>query len=565
MQTKNPSPLSILSGRLMRKCLLVCLLIGVCAAQGAGQQAAENNDGHAFQRTQNVLDRLPDQIKAMDEPALRVFLRLRLAGFLWSKDFAESENKAETICVAALADLQAHQTEIPESDLKWLRREILSLLELHAPDRAARLIKQYGLDLNDAVQKVEAAYSSFDGKGNPSEAIRKVREVLDSGQNPGIIMLFFLDELKRQRPAEVPALLSSLLTIEEQKTGSIALQNLGFLIHLYLSKETPPALQERFLRAVVKATGGSFSGVEENQMSDAYNLLRAIVPALEQRWPALYSQASAQLAALAARLPNMGLELERQTLNKRIEQSADPLRQMITEAEETEDSAFRNDLLSDAAQLAVTKGELKLAVELVMRVESDWTHHLIWRDQFLSQAIDKALKKKETAIADYAIAQIHSPFNRAAALQRVALYFFAAGDSASALQRLNAAVKIIDSVESGTNRALALLGIIPSFARIDQQRLPELARAAVKAINSIRNPQPEDKPGSEAHKLYVETLIRLAGAAVPAFESLAERDEIGALSLADDLQPHEIRAAAVLGVANGLHKLEGMISKARPK
>jgi hypothetical protein len=556
MLTKNSSPLS-LSSTLTKRCLLLCLLALACASQGAAQRAAENNGGHTFQRTRTLLDELPAQIKSMDEPALRVFLRLRLAGFLWSRDFQETSNKASTICLEALADLQAHKTDIPEYDLNWFRKDILSLLEIHSPELAARAIKQYGLEPNGDAQKVEAALSSLDSGGDAKAAVEKVREVLNSGQNPNLIMTFFLDRLKQERPSEVPPLLASILTIEEQKPGSISPQNFIFFLHLYLSKETPPALQERFLKVALKATSGSFAGADQSQLKDAYSLLRAILPAVEKRLPVpVYAQASAQLSALAARLPDLSLELQSEALNKRIEQSADPLNQMLTEADATKDSTLKNRLRTDAAQLALRKGQLKLAVELVMRVESNRTHHVSWRDGFLRQVVDRAIEKKDTAVADYAIAQINSPFYRVHALEKLALYFFEAGDSVSSLERLKDALKHIDAIEYDINQATALLGIIPAFARVDGQRVPELARAAIKTINNIQTPQPGDKPGSEARQNYVGTLIQISEAVVPAFKSLAQTDEIGALGLAQDLQRQDIKAAATLGVAQGLYKTE---------
>jgi hypothetical protein len=566
MQTRTSSP-SPLSGRLKRNCLLLCLLAITCASQVAAQRAAENKAGHSFQRTRTLLNELPAQIEAMDEPALRVFLRLRLAGFLWSGDFRDTSNKAAVICVEALEDLQDHKRDIPEYDSRWLRKDILSLLETHSPELAARVIKLYDLEPNGGAQKVEAAYSSLDNGVDAKAAAEKVREVLKGGQNPNHLMLFFLDRLKQERPSEVPALLSSILTIEEQKPGSISPQNFIFFLHLYLSKESPLELQERFLKVALKATSGSFVGADQSQLKDAYSLMRAILPIVEKRFPApVYAQASAQFSALAARLPNLSLELESEALNKRIEQSADPLSQMLTEAEATKDSTLKNRLRTDAAQLALRKGQLKLAVDLVMRVESDWTHHLSWRDGFLSQVVDNAIEKKDTAVADYAIAQINSPFYRVLALEKLAIHLFEAGDSVSSLERLKDALKLIDSLENDVNQAVALLGIIPAFARVDGQRIPNLARAAIKTINNMRSPQPYDKPGSEAHRNYVGALIQISEVVVPAFKSLAQTDEIGALALAQDLQRQEIKAAANLGVAQGLYKTEASaVSMAQPQ
>lgn len=561
MQFNPTSSLPLFTVRLTRKGLLICLLFATCVYCCPAQQAVEGTPPRAFQRTQAALDRVAEQVEALDAPALRVFLRLRLAAFFWANDFVNSASRAETMCLAAFADLQKHQAEISEADLVSFRREILSALELHSPDAAARLVKQYNLKPMSVAEKLSAASSLLDGKGGGT-AVDKFRQILNSGQDTGPAIFFYLDRLKLERPAEVPELLSNLLAVEEQNTGSISPQNLFFLIHLYISKETPLILQERFLRACVKSTGNSSAWSEPNRFKAAYELMRALMPEIEKRLPALYSQASAQLSALAARLPDLTIELEYEALNNRIERSADPLSQTLTEAEATKDSALKNDLLRDAAQLALKKGQLKLAVDVVMRIESSWTRHLAWREQFLRAVVDSALKQKDAAAASYAIVRIDSPLNRARAMQKVAVYFFKAGDSLSASQQLNAAVKLIDSAENRTGKAIVLLEIIPAFLLIDKQMASEVASAAIKAINNIR--QPEDSADSEARKNYIETLILIGHAIIPTFESLSQIDEIGALGLANDLQRQEVKAAAMMGIVGGLHKLEnGAVSKAQ--
>lgn len=116
------------------------------------------------------------------------------------------------------------------------------------------------------------------------------------------------------------------------------------------------------------------------------------------------------------------------------------------------------------------------AADLAMQIESDWAHHLLWRDQFLGQVIDHAIEKKDLISANYAITKIHSPLNRASSMQKVAVYFFETGDLIGALEHLNAAAKLINLAENNADKSTALLKIIPAFIRIDKQRIPELSR-----------------------------------------------------------------------------------------
>ncbi len=55
---------------------------------------------------------------------------------------------------------------------------------------------------------------------------------------------------------------------------------------------------------------------------------------------------------------------------KRVRQSADPLNQLITEAEDTKDSSLKDSLFTEAARTAMEKGKLKTAVDLIHKVEA---------------------------------------------------------------------------------------------------------------------------------------------------------------------------------------------------
>ena len=532
----------------MKERFFVCCLVVLINTMGAGQQIPRHS-GNGGLRADALVDDVSRQIKSLDEPALRVFLRLQVARLLWEGK-TEDAHKAEMVATEALADIQEHQAEIPSLHLRSYQKDLLALLQLRAPDTAARLIKLYGLEEKGGGNQIETAYSMLDSKEGVKLAVQKVSAILQSGADAGPLLLFFLHRLSQEQPTELPRLLTEILAAEERKSASAAVKHLYLLVEFYVRNETPADIRTRFLNLIVKATRGSTASPDTEELSSAYNLLRITLPLIKTQQPSLYSLASAQMAAVAARVPHE--IIDRMALDERISQSPDPLSQMINEAETSRDSSLKNDLLRDAANLALNKGKLRSAVDLVMRVESDWEYHVLWRNQFLDRVVDDALEKKDTDSADYSIIKIHSPLRRSSAIQKVAIYFIESKDMVSALERLNTAWKLIDSAENDSAKAVALLDIVPVFARVDGQRIPELAQSAIKVLNNIPGPNPEDKPGSDARENYIKTQIGLAYNIIPAFQSLARRDEIGALGLANALQRPGLKTAAIFGVSVGV-------------
>jgi hypothetical protein len=75
---------------------------------------------------------------------------------------------------------------------------------------------------------------------------------------------------------------------------------------------------------------------------------------------------------------------------------------------------------------------------------------------------------------------------------------------------------------------------------------------AIKAVNKIPAPDPRDKPGSKVRNEYVETLVAIASTLMPLFESMAQKDDQRALSLAGEIERREVSAAALFGTSMGI-------------
>jgi len=148
----------------MNRCFLTFCLVFALGSLSSGQKVPQGKRSqqetarqkalqaeYARQRAAALLEQLPEQIKAMDEPALRVLLRLEIANHFWgnqraasSKGNDSSKNTYKNMTVMVrkgLEDLEEHEKDIPKGFAQYARARLISLLQLHAPELAARLVK----------------------------------------------------------------------------------------------------------------------------------------------------------------------------------------------------------------------------------------------------------------------------------------------------------------------------------------------------------------------------------------------------------------------------------------
>ncbi|MFN2517064.1 MAG: hypothetical protein ABR556_12725 [Pyrinomonadaceae bacterium] len=521
--------------------------------QETAQQKALEAES-ARQRAAALLEQLPEQIKLMDEPALRVLLRLEIVSHFWGNqrsasskgnDSSKNTYKNTTVMVKeALADLEEHEKDIPRGFAQYARTRLISLLQLHAPELAARLVKSDAPEDTRKLSDTDIANSLF-ASNNIEAAVEKVRSSIRRGNDPGSNIVFFLTRLEKGRPNEFPRLLSELLTVGELKQGGLSVETLSWLSSFYLSDKTSPELKARFCAVAINVIGESSTISDRYQLTYAHSLVNSILPFIEKLTPSLYGQALAQASALASRIPQQ--EIERLAIARRVKESDDPLEQLITEAKSVNDSSLKDDLLTEAAQLALKKEELRKAVDLADSTSAEGDHGR-WRDQFLGDVVSRAIAKKDLELAGYAISKIQSALKRANELQKLAQYYIETKESDRAHYVLIDAVKLIDLTDDSSDKAVALLNIATSFSKInDVPRFFDLVQRSINVINKVTSGRlnPDDKSNSDAY--VTDTLIPLASYIIPVFQSLARKDEWLTNSLIIKIQPKEIRGPAVFG------------------
>jgi hypothetical protein len=336
-------------------------------------------------------------------------------------------------------------------------------------------------------------------------------------------------------------LLSATLALEERSAGSVPLLNLFFLSPLYLGDSTPADLRARYLAASVAAT----RRVTAEQRSDprvftwAVQLLRAVLPHLQKSNHPLHAEAAARLSNFAP-----GAAREDEVYN-RIRESADPLAQALSEADAARDRWKKKELRETAARLARRQGKLRLAVELIASAKDERrasSEGSLAPDEFLEGVLEEALTRKEVEVARYAASEIVAPVNRAGALRRLARYHFEARDAEAAAEHLTEAAEALREAPDGNDKAVAFLHLAADSTELDAPRATELLKEALKAANGI--PRPREDPGGETSW----KLFPVADAITKTFRRLAGNDRAAAAGLTQELQPKELRIAALLGV-----------------
>jgi hypothetical protein len=539
-------------------CLSICLAPLPCRAQQAGANPARTAGADVVAASAVDGGALVRRIKTVDSPAFRAYLYARVAAWLWQVgQTAGSDPSLRLAAVeaasAGVVDLHQHERRVPPVPAGRFYAGFLNLLRQHNPEEAERLRREYPLQVNLNVTDEDRAARAFaealkklNDPATAAPGLEEVTRLVASGRVPIRVLHGEVLRLDDAKSPALPPVLSALLALEERAPGSVPVQNMFFLSHVFLRETAPAELRQRFLAAAVKATepGAPALAAGQTAAAQAAQLLRTIMPAVQKSNPGLYSVASAQLAALAPAAP------AEDPVYSRIRNSLDPLAETLSEAKAASNVALKRELLRSAARLAKEQGKLRQAADLIVSSDearpaqpaAPSVRNYSARDEFLQEVVREALKLKDVEAAEYAAAKSEQQVNRALALQQIAGHFVKSKDAVAAAERLEEAAKALAAAPEGKERAIAYLGLASDFAELDAGRARSVAREAVRAANQIERPR-EDDGGR-----FDWSLFPVADAVAKTFRQLARHDRVSALGLADTFQAQEFRIAAAVGV-----------------
>ena len=529
------------------KKLFLLILIFSCPISSLSQKN-DGDDNAALQQfaveKQIVVDNLESQVKDIPFAAVRVFVRYKIAFWLWN-DGKDISDRAEQIAVRAIDDLYENKDETPDVYFSILKSDLFTLLDRRSKDAANKLRVKHQIRQDDESGNIDAFLKQKDGEKLATDAAIKS---LSNQSQVTIETLFLIGQLQIRKSPEFLRLLIAVINALE--TGRVGYTTNDLLIMSAYSTETdvPLEIQKKFLKIVVNKSRNVLQ-MPGGNIDSAYNMLSLIISEISTKFPELLPEAGIIQSALKTRTSHSTIEaLER---SNRIKNSSDKLSAYISEAEQTDNQADKYDLYVIAAQLALKMGKFKFAVDIIEKTVEIKNLEVIsenfqteWRDQFFGQIVENALKAGDPDSANYAIKKMNGLLAKSAGLKKTAEYYFEQRDLVSAGYFLDDAIKFAGKAENTPRKISGFISLISAAHKIERNRVSDLSELTAKSINAIPTLNVEDKPQTENYKNYVTSVMTINRVLLPALTSLVKENKNEAINLANAINKKEIKIIA---------------------
>jgi len=488
---------------------------------------------------QLIVDDLESQIKDTPLAAVRVLARYRIAAWLWQDGKDETE-RAEQLTIKALDELYEKKAEIPSAYFGSLRSDIFALLERNAKRSAKELQTKYNLSSEDELNAANSFLSMKDGE---KAAADKIQKSLANKTELSSMTVWLMEELRSRKSPELVRLLAEIISLEESGQSNFSAESLFFAVDFFRDVTVPNDLRMRFYNIVCNKARTALPFPDSDAKS-VYDLLTAVMADIAKNAPGLLPEARVLQYTFMSRVSSS--EVESLESNRRINENADRLEALVSEAEGSRDKGLRVNLLAQAAQLALNKSKFRLAVELVEKAKSDVVEKRdnrfsLWRDQFLADVSERALKEDDVDSAMYAAERIINRLTVANISRITAVYYFGKGDMVSATNSLDKALKLITDSDNDLPKISLLIRLISTVQKVDPSRLAEVTGKTAKAINLVPRLAVDDKPDSDNYRKYVSSILTIDERLLPVFGQLMKRNKDEAMSFAARIDMKEIR------------------------
>lgn len=495
-------------------------------------------------RKQIVGDQLDTQVREIRFAAVRVFVRYRIAYWLW-KDGDDNTERAEHFCVKAIEDLYENKVEIPELYFSSLRTDLFALLETHNKAISRKLARKYELSFEDDLQNANALLNKKDGE---KIAAQKILKSLDNSSQLSSMTTWLMEELRNRRSPELLKVLAKILVLEESGRSDFSAETLFYSADFFRDANVPNEFRLRFYRIILGKVKNT-TQFQNDEVLGAFDLLNATIPDIAQNAPDLSPEASAMLSLLSTKIPRSASMMRE--IYQRIEDSSDRLSALISEADKVDDPSIKESLLVDAAKLALKNGKFILAVDLAVRtvaVRKEKSAFLRWGDQFLGDVAKSSLKKDDINSAKYAQKQIHDKFNLVESLRHTAIYYLEKTDFGSAGETVDDALKILSREPNDSKKVGSLVRLIPAGQRVDISRVSEITGFTSKAINAMPTLNVEDKPETANYKKYVSSIMAVNYNLLPVLSDLVNKNRNEAIDFSSRIDRKEVKIIAELAL-----------------
>ena len=505
---------------------------------------------------EHVLARALDNIKKMDEAGLRLSARNQILSYLVSDKAPSDEKQALATQIArdALIDLREHSEEINPFMLSYLSNDLGSWIQKHQPNLIEDFEKTIKPTLRvDASQQIRSLFELEDGDTLAAKRIRQ--ELVDQGSLKGLN--FWLDELMRRNSREFEPLASDIVARAEQ--GQISFETLFWISDIYLRPQTSNGLRNRFVATVVARTHPA-NFVVEPAPETAHNLLTKLLPFIKQSTPELYDQALNHSFAIRASLNERQLASDARI--KRLKESVNPIADLKSEAEAAKTKTERNELLLQAAELALEKRKFDLCLDILGDVDvnvaaadfGSWQRSI---DQILKNLVRACLSGKFAHLAEKGASRIGSSLTRVEALNLIMRYSIKTNDKEAAQRLLIEASTVAGSGPDNSDKAKAFFLLSVACDQVDGSKKADLLLSGIKALNNLSKPDANARDKT-IYQTYVQRLDNSGYELTKGFKGLIKQDENGAMALVEKLQKPDLRTFALIGILLGL---DGLLTK----
>lgn len=526
----------------------------ICPAQKA-EDKAKIGAQQIILKKQILVDDLDSQAKNVQFADIRIFVRTRLAQWLW-KDGKDETGRAESLAVKAFEELYEKKDEIAEPHS--LRAALFSLLEVNAKETAQRLKAKYNVT---AAEDLSNALSLLNQKGGDKIVADKIRKNLSGVKDLAGIELY-LHALRRQKSPEFLPILFEIVRLYESGVYNFSSASFYWIADNFRDSQVPNELKIRYYKIVLSKGAAALQTADVGEIHFTDLLLFRVLPDMTANAPALAAEASAIKSALSAKVPQGTKDF--QEVEQRISESADKLETLISEADKTDNKSLKYSLLDRASRLALEQEKFRLAVDLTERtIEEQFDSsspgkefRVSVHDQQLMHIMETALLKDVFESADYAGKKIIDDLKKADALLQFAGYFTRKKDSASAFDAFDEALKLTVRAENDKAKYTLLLRFINAANSIDRSRLSEITSIAAKTINKIPTLNVEDKPGTQKFKDYVSTIMTIDRYLDVVIGNLTRTNGNEAVNFTNQINRREIRIVADLILAIGMFEPE---------
>lgn len=289
----------------------------------------------------------------------------------------------------------------------------------------------------------------------------------------------------------------------------------------------------------------------------AYELLAGALPQIQRLLPEHYEQAVGQSLILRTSINQTQLASEER--NKRLKESENPIEDLVREAEAAKTKGERNELLAEAAEIALIKEKFDTCLDVLARMDVEVNvpgHPGFWQDwngQFFKKFVKSATTAKELEIAEKAALGMTASLAKVEAVASLIRHWSKAGEKGRAHRLLVEAIKVADSVSDDFEKAKSLILLSIICDQVDESKKAQLLLSSVKALNSLDKPTtPRDQ---ESYQEYVRKLDQTGYQIIRGFKALTVSDEDAAIALVDQLHKSDLRPFALIGILSGLNDL----------